>query len=138
MKREELIKVICAEVLKESNISKSDMENSNKCGSKTNYVCGLYFLYNDFDEIIYIGMVGNGPNTSLYHRMKGHGSGSHAVKDSRWYSYVKYGKFHQFKGMTDRELEQIERLAIAGMNQPVYNDKVDIIQKIVDIIASKI
>ena len=37
MNKEELIKVICATVLKEPSLSKNDMEDSNKCGRKSNY-----------------------------------------------------------------------------------------------------
>lgn len=138
MNKEELIKVICATVLKEPSLSKNDMEDSNKCGRKSNYKNGLYFLYNADDQIIYIGQIGNSTYTSLYDRMIGHGKGSHNKKDSRWYQFVTFGKFHQFTGVTSAELNQIERLAIAGMNHPVYNDNLDITQAVVNSIAQKV
>ena len=49
MNREELIKVICSAVLEEPILCKEDMENSFKCGRKTDYKCGLYFLYDNND-----------------------------------------------------------------------------------------
>ena len=70
--------------------------------------------------------------------MVGHGNGSHKQKDSRWYELVTYGKFHKFSEFTNKELDQIERLAIAGMNHPVYNDGLDITQSVVASIKSKV
>lgn len=138
MKKDELIKVICAAVLKEPNLTKAEMESSPKCGRTTLYKGGLYFLYDDQDEIIYIGKIGDTSETSLYDRVFGHTSGSHRVQDSRWYPFVKYGKFHRFSGLNDDELYIIERLAIAGMNHPIYNDRKDVTQAVVDAIALKI
>jgi excinuclease UvrABC nuclease subunit len=56
------------------------MENYSFCGRNTKYKSGIYFLYNNKNEVIYVGKVGNGEYTSLYDRMVGHGSGSHNKK----------------------------------------------------------
>lgn len=137
MNKLELMHIICSKVIKERKIMKEEMHDRSKCGGK-DFKCGLYFLYDANDQLIYIGQISNKDNTSLYHRMVGHGDGSHSKKDSRWYSKVAYGKFHQFKGLSQKQLNQIERLAISGMNQPIYNDGIDITQKAIDGIASKI
>lgn len=115
-----LIHKICSAVIQDVDISKNDIENSSICGRNTNYKSGIYFLYNDKNEVIYVGMVGNKQNTSLYDRIVGHGNGSHNKKE--WYKEVTKGKFHRFKDLNDEELRKIERLAIFGMNQPKYND----------------
>lgn len=86
MKKDELTKLICAIVIDTSPIKKSSF-----CGRNTAYKQGLYFLYNNSDDVIYIGMLGDGDSTSLYDRMVGHGTGAHS-KES-WYPDVVYGKF---------------------------------------------
>ena len=120
--KKKLSKKICKKVLKSEVLTREKYENYSFCGDKTSFKCGLYFLFNEEYEILYIGMVGNASNTSLYDRMVGHGSGSHKQKDKRWYSFVKWCKFYRFNGLNDNELKQLERLAIFGMGQPPYND----------------
>lgn len=115
MSRIDSIHKICFAVICEDIISKNDMENRSICGPSTDYKSGIYFLYDNENEVIYVGMVGNAPNTSLYDRMCGHGSGSHKMKESRWYSEVIFGRFHKFDNLDDCELRKIERLAIFGM-----------------------
>lgn len=132
-----LINKICSAVIQDVDISKNDMENSSICGRNTNYKSGIYFLYNDKNEVVYVGRVSNRENTSLYYRIVGHGSGSHKTKNSRWYNEVKKGKFHTFNGLDNEELKKIERLAIFGMNQPKYND-VDITNKDIESLLKKI
>ncbi|MDF2612591.1 MAG: hypothetical protein K0S71_377 [Clostridia bacterium] len=122
MLKKELVHIICAAVLNESFIKKQTMETSNFCGRNTSYKRGIYFLFDDKDNVIYVGMVGNSANTSLYDRMVGHGKGSHKNKDARWYDKVAKGKFHIFSQLSNNELRKVERLAIWGMGQPQYND----------------
>lgn len=117
----ELAEIVCKIVEDKDRIKKAEMENSSICGRKSNYKCGLYFLYNKNDEVVYIGKSGNGKETSLYDRIKGHGNGAHNKKD--WYSDVEYGKFHKFEKLNNKQLQIIERLAIYNMGQPKYNDK---------------
>ena len=105
----------------EKKLSKAEMESKYSKGEKKNYKQGIYFLYDDSDNIIYVGKVGDYEKTSLRDRMVGHGSGSHKEKDKDWYDLVKEGKFHQFPSLTNKQLEQIERLMIARL-KPRYND----------------
>ena len=44
------------------------MELCSKCNNDS-YKSGLYFLYNDLNECIYVGQTGNGEYASLYMRM---------------------------------------------------------------------
>lgn len=135
MNRKELIIRICNEVLKEDKLPIYYMENRSKChGDK--YKSGLYFLYNNVNECIYIGKVGNGETASLYMRMVGNGNGSHKINDIRWYSQVTYGYWHKFS-LADDELSILERLAIIGMDQPIYNDN-DTDQAIIDSMCKKL
>lgn len=95
--------------------------NSKSHGIKTNFKLGLYYLYDANDNIIYIGKVGSGEQTSFYSRMIGHGSGAH--KKQEWYNEVKKCKFHRFDNFNDSEIELLERLAIQK-HSPKYNDKI--------------
>ena len=46
------------------------MELCSKCNNDS-YKSGLYFLYNDLNECIYVGQTGNGEYASLYMGMVG-------------------------------------------------------------------
>lgn len=135
MKKDELVKIVCAKVIESDKIEKKDLEDSSFCGRKTTYKQGLYFLYNDSDDVIYVGIVGDTDCTSLYDRMIGHGKGSHSVES--WYAEVSYGKFCKFDISLD-ELKVIERLAISGMGQPMYNDGLNLTQSRIDNLVNKI
>jgi len=69
-----------------SYIEKSKITSANH-GVNTTSKQGLYFLYEDDSEPVYIGKIGNYKSTSLYSRLIGHGSGSH--KEEFWYSKIK-------------------------------------------------
>lgn len=129
MTREDLIKRICVDVLNEDEIPLKDLEDAKKYSTPA-YKMGLYFLFTEDNICVYVGKVGDGDNTSLYHRMVGHGNGSHRDQDKRWYNKISYGKWHQFD-VSGKELDLLERLAIFGMGQPIYND-VDSDQSAVD------
>lgn len=101
------------EFIKKENISSA-------LHSTTEYKQGLYYLYNEKNEIIYIGKAGTGNGTSFYDRMIGHGSGAH--NKQVWYAKVDKCKFHRFEKFNDSEIELLERLAIQK-HQPKYNDK---------------
>lgn len=105
----------------EEKLTKAEMEAKYSRGEKDKYKQGIYFLYDDSDNIIYVGKVGDYEKTSLRDRMVGHGSGSHKKKDSSWYPLVVKGKFHQFSSLTNKQLEQVERLMIIRL-KPRYND----------------
>ncbi len=119
--REKIVSYLCEKILGEDDISKPDLESSEFCGRGTNYKKGIYFLFNKNDQVIYVGHIKDQKSTSLYDRIKGHGSGSHS--NSYWYTEVEKGKFLRFNNLTNEELLLIERLSIFGMNQPIFNDK---------------
>lgn len=78
---------------------------------------GIYFLYNEKQEIIYIGKVGNGLVTSFYHRLYGHGNGAH--KNTQWFqNECSQYRFRRFPNATDDDLRVIERLMIFRKGQP--------------------
>ena len=118
MKRK-LMEKICELVDKGPSLSLTQME-SKQCKTDEDKK-GLYFLYNKENQCIYVGKVGGGIYTSLFHRMVGHYWGSHKHKDSRWYSSIAYGKWYRFN-IEGKELSLIERLAIYSKGQPIYND----------------
>ena len=66
-KREQLIMKIFKLVQAGTQFTLQDMENK-KCKTDE-YKRGIYFLFNQEDVCIYVGKVGNGTYTSLYHRM---------------------------------------------------------------------
>lgn len=103
----------------EIDIDKQKVDSQSH-GTKTNFKLGLYYLYDKNDEIIYIGKVGSGNQTSFYSRMKGHGSGAHIKQ--KWYNEIVKCKFHRFDNFNDFEIELLERLAIQK-HCPKYNDK---------------
>ena len=81
---------------------------------------GIYFLYNNDDIVIYVGMVGNGSDTSFAHRMYLHGSGAH--KEESWFEEAKKFRFKCFPELDKIQLQQLERLMIYAKHQPKYND----------------
>lgn len=94
---------------------------------------GIYFLYNDSNQIIYIGMVSNAESTSFYRRMYGHGTGAH--KNKHWFNECKKFRFKKFPTATKNDLRVIERMMIFRKGQPKYNDIGEIIYKFGDIAA---
>ena len=112
-------------------ISKNALKQKYKGDNGKN---GIYFLYNEKEEIIYIGKVGNGLVTSFYHRLYGHGNGAH--KNTQWFQKEcsKY-RFKRFPNATDDDLRVIERLMIFKKGQPQYNDIGKIIYKFEDIVT---
>lgn len=134
MTRADLIEKICERVKSTEKLSVDDLESRKTCNNK-NFRCGLYFLFNNKDECIYVGKVGNGKFTSLYRRIAGHGNGSHKIRDKRWYGQVSYGKWCHFN-VSVKELNLLERLAIFGMGQPMFNDA-DSTPQIIDDLVKK-
>ena len=108
------------ELMKTESFIDINKVNSKSYGTNTNFKLGLYYLYDKNDEIIYIGKVGSGGQTSFYSRMIGHGSGAHNKQE--WYKEVVKCKFHRFDNFNDSEIELLERLAIQK-HCPKYNDK---------------
>lgn len=92
-------------------------------------------MYNANDEVIYVGMISDKKSTSLYDRMIGHGKGSHCREI--WYSDVNYCKFCKFN-LSLNDLLTIERLAIYGMGQPMYNDGHNLTESYIDTLGTKI
>ncbi|MBM7453812.1 hypothetical protein JN09_001145 [Acholeplasma morum] len=127
--KETLINLIEAEPF----IQKIDII-SGKYGVNSEYKNGIYFLYDKDEQVVYIGKVGNGKSTSLYSRLTGHGSGSHKVE--YWWKEIVKCKFKSFQDLTNRELNQIERLAI-NKKGPKFND-VKINDSEAEIIINKI
>ena len=98
-------------------VSKDDIKQSYKGDSGKN---GIYFLYNNNDEVIYVGIAGNGDSTSFFHRMYGHGNRAHE-KDP-WFSECKKYRFCSFPRALNEDLRVMERLMIFKKGQPKYND----------------
>lgn len=115
-KREKLINKI------EEAIEKETLQNINQDYIIKNYQNqknGIYFLYDNDNIVIYVGMVGNGPDTSFAHRMYGHGSGAHDKQI--WFSEATKFKFKCFQKLNKKQLLQVERLMICA-KRPKYND----------------
>jgi len=110
-------KVIC--LVESQEYINIDTITSKDHGIKTTYKQGLYFLYEDSDQPVYIGKIGDFDNTSLYSRLIGHGSGAH--NQEFWFKTIKKCKFNRFIGLDNKQLFQIERLAISVKN-PKFND----------------
>lgn len=86
---------------------------------------GIYFLYDQYGIVIYVGMTGNSKTASFYSRMYGNGNSAHCNKP--WFSEVKKFVFKSFSKLDKKELILIERLMIYKNNQPRYNDNLMII-----------
>ncbi|WP_298527946.1 hypothetical protein [uncultured Ruminococcus sp.] len=84
---------------------------------------GIYFIYGeDKENVIYVGKVGCGNDTSVAHRFYLHYDGAHIKKE--WFQkYAKFYRFCAFPNATKEEIELIERLMIYTNNQPIFNDK---------------
>lgn len=122
----------------EAYIDSCKIEEVDQVQIKTNYSGekgknGIYFLYNNFDQIVYVGMVSNAASTSFYHRMYGHGTGAH--KNKRWFNKCKKFRFKKFPTATKDDLRVIERLMIFRKGQPRYNDIGKIVYRFEDISA---
>jgi len=98
------------DVIKTSNGRK---RNSPDCCRKSS---SIYFLYDDKDEIIYIGETG----TSVKHRLYTDGSGSHCRKN--WFTKVNKLKYYKNSRMDVNSRKTIER-ALIQKYKPKYNDK---------------
>lgn len=122
----------------EAYIDSSKMETVDPCYIKAKYKCdgaknGIYFLYDDNDQIIYVGKISNAEKTSFYHRMYGHGTGAH--KNEHWFKECKKFRFKKFPLATETDLRVIERLMIFQKGQPKYNDIGRIIYSLDEIFA---
>lgn len=134
MNRKSLSEKICNLVIDEENkITLVDMETYGVTNND-NYKSGLYFLYNKLNECIYVGKVGNGDTATLYMRMVGNGNASH--RNDPWHDEINFGYWHKFD-LNEDDIETIERLAILGMKQPIYNDK-NTNQQTIDLIVKKL
>lgn len=122
MNREEFTKIV------EKAIESTPLVRINKDYITENcktFKNGIYFLYDKDNIVIYIGMVGDGDNTSFYHRVYGHGNGSHCKKE--WFDEVNSFRFKSFPKLEIEELRLIERLMIYIKKQPKYNDNLMIV-----------
>ena len=91
------------------------------CNSKARrYNNGLYFVYDKFDKIIYIGKIGNGDYANLRSRFF---CGSSAHINDGWASDAEYLRFKTFPYYGEAQLELAERIAIISAGVPIYNDK---------------
>lgn len=109
----------------EKIIESSQLRNVSKCDIKQRFQDdfgknGIYFLYNDNNDVIYVGLAGNGDSTSFYHRMYGHGNSAHCKE--HWFTECKKYRFCRFPYMYNEDLRVIERLMIFKKGQPKYND----------------
>ena len=97
-------------------IKKSDgrEKNSPECCKKSS---SIYFLYNDKEEIIYIGETG----ASVKHRLFTDGSGSHDKKG--WISKVRKLRYYKNDEMDPNSRKTIERALIQKHNPKYNNDK---------------
>lgn len=113
MKKEDLIKI-------EEIIEKENLQSVGDCVSQNNKKLknGIYFLYDENNNVIYVGKVGNGLRTSFYDRMHGHGSG--ALDKKSWFSEINTFRFKSFQGLNKKQLLQVKRLMLCA-KQPKYN-----------------
>ena len=112
----EIALFICNTVSFEERIDINNIVRS-RCGTPE-YSKGIYFLYNEQDDVIYVGMTYADKQT-LHKRIYGNGNGAHNRKV--WFKEVRYVKFHKF-GYSKEQLALAERLAINEMG-PRYNDE---------------
>lgn len=132
MDREKFATIVKAKIEEEQiHDNKKDFIKQNYSAAKK----GIYFLYNDDNDVIYVGMVGDGKNTSFYHRMYAHGNGAHCKK--AWFNEVKKFRFKSFPSIKKSELVLIERLMIYKNKQPKYNDRL-LVMNDYKIIANKL
>lgn len=117
MNREEFIKIVEKEIEIEPIYNKDKTYITKNC---KNYKNGIYLLYNKDNKVIYVGKVGDGPETSFYHRMYKNGNSAHCNKP--WFNEVEKFRFKSFPKLKCDELKKIERLMIYAKNQPIYND----------------
>lgn len=108
---------ICEHVSSADMINVSDIKYSSHRGE--NFKNGLYCVYDEFSNVIYIGMISDGKRTSLYDRFIGHGSGCH--KHSTWYNQACTVRFFRFNELNTEQLRLAERVAILA-KLPVGND----------------
>lgn len=77
----------------------------------------IYYIYDKFNNIIYIGETG----TSIKNRLFNHGLGAHKSKD--WFKYASYIRYFKDNNMTFDERKLIERVLILKYRQTkkLYN-----------------
>lgn len=119
MNRDEFAKAVLKKInsteLKEIN-KEEIMKNGGTCKN------GIYFIYDENENILYVGMVSDKKTASLKARFYDNGNSAHCNK--YWFEkYAKFYRFYSFPKASEAELELIERLMIYINNQPVYNDK---------------
>lgn len=100
------------EKIKNTNGNRKDAPRCNKTGSY------IYFLYNDLNEIIYIGESG----VSVKNRIYGDGTGAHCKKE--WFYQVDKLKYYIDKSNYCNYRKLLERALILKHN-PKYNDGKD-------------
>ncbi len=119
MDRETFADMVKAEIEKQQiYYNQKDFIKQNYSNSKK----GIYFLYNKNNDVIYVGMVGEGKSTSFYHRMYLHGNGAHCKKI--WFNEVEKFRFKIFPNKKKREIFLILILMIYKNKQPKYNDRI--------------
>jgi len=91
--------------------SHGNMMGSPECCKENSYI---YFLYNDNEEIIYIGETGK----SIKRRLFNDGSGAHCSKG--WFVNVKKIKYYKNNEMKSNTRKIIER-ALIKKYKPEYN-----------------
>ena len=78
-------------------------KSADACLKKGNFI---YYIYNEKDELIYIGETG----TSVKNRLFNHGSGAH--KNKQWFRQAEYIKYYKDLKMTQNIRKLIERALI--------------------------
>ncbi len=117
MDRKKLISIIKTKI-EEEPIYKIDKNFiSSNFNDKKN---GIYILYDENENVRYIGQCGDSEYTSFYHRIYLHGGGAHCKKD--WFDNIKKFRFKEFPDLDSQLLNKVERLMIYAYDQPIYND----------------
>ena len=101
------------------NITVIKNTNGNKKTTPTYCQSGsfIYYIYDKFNNIIYIGETG----TSIKNRLFNHGSGAH--KSKYWFKHASYIRYFKDNNMTVDERKLIERALILKYRQiyKLYN-----------------
>lgn len=94
------------------------------CGKCDYHQCGLYILYGDCDDILYVGQIKPDKDSSLRVRMQ-----KHKCTDA-WFGKVRSVRFRPFPYLGPMQLDVAERLLIMSSRQPPYNDKDTSVEKL--------
>lgn len=118
MEQEDIINQIFKTVdAKKVIVNKWKKENKNTLVDNKG---GIYFLTDDNDKYLYVGMTSNASTSNLFQRLYGNGNAAHVKKT--WFEEVKKVYFYKMKsGIEKGSIIIVERIMIKKLI-PKYND----------------